>query len=199
MTITYYQRDVTTSDTWDAGSYTNVGHWELSTATAATGTISASWTGASGRDFFWTTVAGQPNVADWPNGAFNVQADIAAIGADQSVASGSFHRIIADGTSSTEETIDFIATAWTTTGLQTGSITKNFAAGLATDRFGLYLVCEHANSHKSQTLTFNVNTVDEYADGPWVVASDIFAGFLSQGIPPMTPRGWKAIGYDHGG
>src|SRR3990167_6011721 len=108
MTITYYQRDTVESDTWEIGPYPEAGHWELSTANAATGTVSASWTGAGGRDFYWTTVAGQPNVADWPNGTFNVQADVAAIGADITVGIGQVARISADGVSVLQESVDFI-------------------------------------------------------------------------------------------
>ena len=198
MTITYYQRDVTTSDTWDPGLGVVAGHWELSTTTAATGTVSASWTGSGVRTFYWTTVAGQPNVADWPNGVFNIQADVAAIGADIAVIVGQVFRVNSAGTSRLEASGDIIATSWTTTGLHAESVTFNFAAGSAADRYGLDLEGQNTNTHKSETLTFNVNTVDEYADGPWVGASDIFAGFLSQGVPAMTPRGWKAIGYNIG-
>src|SRR3990167_10253911 len=97
MTITYYQRDVTTGETWLDASVTPAGAWELSTTTAATGTVSASWTGLVSRNFKWTTVATQPNSADWPNGTFNVQADIAAIGADIAVDEGTVLRVNAAG------------------------------------------------------------------------------------------------------
>ena len=135
--------------------------------------MSGSWTGNFNRGFYWTTVANQPNVADWPNGTFNVQADIAAIGADILVIIGRVFRISADGATALQTGADFITTSWSTTGLQTGADTRNFDAGLASNRFGLALIGNNANEHKSETLTFNVNTVDEYADGPWS-APDVY-------------------------
>ena len=194
MTITYYQRDVTTSDTWTSGdSAGTAGHWELSTTTAATGTVSASWTGASTRGFYWTTATGQPNTADWPNGTFNVQADIAAIGADILVTIGKVHRISADGTSILEVSSDFIATSWSTTGLHAEAITLNFIAGLASNRFGLKFTGDNSNSHKSETLTFNVNTVDEYADGPWTGVPPSGTGAVSLSAVTVSGSGKQTL------
>ena len=199
MTITYYQSNTADGTTW-AGLETTAGHWTLKTTTAASGTVTASWTGIASRSFQWLTEANNPNSADWPNGAFNTQVDINAIGADMAVTNLKFVRVTADGATASQAIASTTGEAfnWTTTGLHARGLTANFAAGLASDRFGIDVVANQTNTHKSQTLTFNVNTVDEYADGPWVVDVSYVGAFLSQEIPSATPPGWKAIGFNIG-
>ena len=193
MTITYYQRDTTDGHTWSIDTGFNAGHWQLSTTTAATGTVSYSWTGAQTAEFHWTTVTNQPNVADWPNGAFNVQSDIAAIGADILVNIGKVSRINTAGTGVLESSVDFIATAWSTTGLHAEAVTLDFTAGLANNRYGLSLVANNSNSHKSETLTFNVNTVDEYADGPWTGVPPSGTGAVSLSAVTVSGSGKQTL------
>jgi len=113
----------------------------------------------------FTTPSGEPNVADWPNGAYRGSLEIGAIHADVDFAI-QLHRINSGCT--TQQTLG-TSGEFATTGPHIFSVTIDPSAGAAGDRYQMRLICDSIAEHGAKkTFTITINDVDTFMDGPWV-------------------------------
>ncbi len=170
MAITYITRD--TARAADAYVYVQELALELATATVGTVTVTCA-KGGQTNAYAWATPSNEPNNADWPNGAYHLQVDVNAIGADLALDTTTrFRRLNAGLTSILNSSgLGFWDTT-TGTGLHLYTVSSwDSTPGSASDRFQTYLDVFNGNLHKNQDITLNLNTSSTYADGPWTAAT----------------------------
>lgn len=120
------------------------------------------------------TPANEPNDAAWTTGNYRAQLDITSAGADltyglldQGASEGHFARVNS-GLTADLETKQQVESAFNGTGLKlatTGSV--SWTAGAAGDRFEILISGARPASHGQQSIDYQVNTDDSFADGPW--------------------------------
>lgn len=192
-TITYFQRDTDRAVGWVIADHEDA--FETSTATAASESV--TFNNELGRHVWgFTTPTNEPNSADWPNGTYRFQYDVTAIGGVQTITATLFVRLNSAADSILESQQD--DTDITGTGLHLRSVTLDWAAGAAGDRFGVRVVVDHV-SHMQQTVTLELNTSDSFADGPWTAGALSGSGALTlgpiaiAGTGTMQPSGSGAL------
>lgn len=176
-TITYFLRD--TDQASNTHVVTNSGNENEMNDTAGASETEISSNFSAGQEkleFLWSTLADNPNDADWPNGLYECQTDCSAIGADMSYGQlnlgGSIGHFARPNAALTSEFQVGTQTqgAFTTATLNLGSLTVDPAAGLASDRFECLLSGQRAaGCHGNQTFTMRY-TSDAFARGPWTAA-----------------------------
>lgn len=170
-TKTYYQQDAAGDTGWLSLSPTNPNAF----GTTADSSPSESATSNASAIFAYSfiTPADEPNSSDWPSGVYHIQLDCTAasggltygISATTDAGSGAFARVNAAGTTTSERLGTDGNTEFSGTGLKLHtSATLDFAAGLATDRFGSGVAVLGDSHGDAITLRFSS---DAYADGPW--------------------------------
>jgi hypothetical protein len=123
-----------------------------------------------------TTVANQPNFAQWPTGIYRCQIDVDTAGAGLTygyttagASVGHFGRINAAGTSDleTHQQVEALASGTGIKLFTTGSV--SWSAGAAGDRFEVLLACARDGvGHGNESMNILQGDVDSFADGPWV-------------------------------
>lgn len=170
-TKTYFQRSTDLLSGVHAAT-----HEDELAATAGAETESITLTGGqSVLGWVFTTLSGEPNVADWPSGNYRCQLDVSTAGADitfglttAGTQAGHF-ALVNSGLTADQESFDQGQPLFSGTGLKLATRTIDPAAGVAGDRFECLVAATRAASHGSQTLTL-VFDADSFADGPWVEA-----------------------------
>lgn len=177
MTKTYFQRDTDLA----TGIHVDT-HEDRLDAAAGTGqTESISLAGGDIGHLVFTTPAGEPNSADWPNGTYRAQLDCTVAGADigYGLLVGSFPNGTRDGhwarvdsglTAHQGTVWRQSEVAFTGTGLKLATQTQDPAAGADADRLEVRVGAGRAASLNSQTLTLRYSS-DAFVDGPWVAAA----------------------------
>lgn len=135
----------------------------------------------------WTTLAGSPNEANWPNGAYRCQIDVnTAMLVDgygfltRGGSVGHFARVNA-GLTADEETWTQTEVAFTGTGIKLATRTLDPSAGAAGDRFECLLAADNSDSMMDGDLNVRVDDSDSFADGPWT------GGAAPVSFPPSIP------------
>lgn len=138
--------------------------------------LSSVFTGGQSKTAFaFTTLAGDPNVADWPAASagdpWKFSINIVAAGADITYATGGTHQFWRPNSACTlQEQWGSSESPFTGTGVKVGTNTvKDPAAGAAGDRFMIQILANRAASHGSQTLTLRTDA-SSFAQGPWSVS-----------------------------
>lgn len=187
-TITYFLRD-----TDQASGVHVVTHENEMNNTVGGGETENSATFSAGTDnleFLWSTLSGNPNDADWPNGAYECQTNCSAIGQDMSYglltlggAAGHFANVDSGLTSDNESWVQDEG-AFTTATLNLASNTIDPASGASGDRFECLIAgARAAGCHGNQTFTITYDS-DSFARGPWTAPSasdEEWAGTQGQG------------------
>ena len=130
--------------------------------------------------FIFTTLAGDPNVANWPNGLWRCDMNIVAAGVDITYgllfdgATGGFKRV--GVACSTLDSWSQDEAAFSGTGVKSATKTYDTAAGLSSNRFQVRVHGIRAASMGNQTLTLRTNA-SSFAQGPWAVAAASFMMF----------------------
>ena len=177
-TRTYFARDNVLSRSWVNAN--NELTFELGTA-AAGDITSINLSGGSGTNVaLWTTPANEPNSDAWPTGNYRQQLDCTSVGAAITYGlldvlsitpDGGFYRVNAAGTSALEGPKVQSIGAFSGPGLklaETGSV--SWSSGSATDVFATVVCAARPANHGNQSITFEVNETDDFADGPWPAA-----------------------------
>ncbi|MEE9611352.1 MAG: hypothetical protein V3W19_08870 [Desulfatiglandales bacterium] len=172
-TITYFLRDT------DQASGVHVATSGLenemnSTAGASETEASANYApGVNRLEFLWTTLASNPNDADWPNGLYECQTDCSAIGLDMSYglltlgASDGHFANVDSGLTTDNETWTQDEGAFTAATLNMASNTIDPASGAASDRFEVLVAgARAAGCHGNQTFIMRYSS-DAFGRGPW--------------------------------
>jgi hypothetical protein len=185
-TRTYYHSDTAlASNVHSGGATPDFEHALLTTtgtpATAAT-TVSASGTEIA----VATSPVNEPGSASWSGTGFTVrhQLDIPSAGVDltyglltQGGAAGHFARVAAGVPPSTElESHEQQEAAFSGGGLHLATFVGDWAAGAATDRFELLIAGVRVVGHGSQSFAFQLNELDDFADGDWPGAAQSAQG-----------------------
>lgn len=178
-TRTYYHNNVTLAT---AIHNVNGGTDERTLGTTVAGASSVTSQNLRGGDtllvFAATTVAGEPDHAQWPTGNYRCQIDVTSVGLDITyglltlgTAAGHFARVNT-GLTSDLETKQQVESAFAGTGLKlatTGSV--SWSSGAATDRFEILIAAQRAANHGNQSITLQLGETDDFADGPWAAAA----------------------------
>lgn len=169
-TITYFQRDTNRA----TGVHAAANEDALELTTASLGSENAT-VPMGGSLFAWTftTPSNEPNSADWPNGAYRIQLDVATSSPPFDYGfltldglAGHMARVNS-GLTSDLETWTQDESAFSGTGLRLATNTINPSSGAASDRFeGLLVWFDTCGC--GGTVTLDLNISDSFADGPWV-------------------------------
>ena len=113
----------------------------------------------------WTTPAGAPNDANWAAYTYTFVVDATTSGSTLTLTAAP-SKVVAAGTSDVEGTVSAASTVGT--GLKTLTSTFDFAAGLATDRFGVQLLAANSSSMSAATIGLTARADGStYFEGPW--------------------------------
>jgi len=177
-TITYFQR------TTDLATGIHVADFELElNTTGGVAGVNKTCSVAAGPStdecHVFTTLASNPNDADWPSGNYRCQ-----INANQVMNMASFGFLtinavaghmarVNSGLTSDLETFEQIEPAFTGTGLKLATTgTVDPIAGAASDRFEGIVIGEGSSSSMAGSLRLQVENSDGFCDGPWAAAAD---------------------------
>ena len=168
-TITYFQRD--TDRAVDYITVTHADALELTTGTSAT---ESRTTNALTIDCWaFTSPSNEPNIADWPNGAYRIQLDCTAASVGLVYGVLQFSRVTADLVTALENWAplngDGDVNDFSGTGLKLATRTFDPAAGAAGERFGVVIQAD--GDSVGDAITLQMNTSDSFADGPWPEAA----------------------------
>ncbi len=177
-TITYFQRD--TDRASGVHATVDITHEnELNSSAGASETeVSSNYTvGTDKLEFLFTTASGQPNDADWPNGAYECQLDITNFDTNITCglltlggSAGHFANVDS-GLTTDNETWTQTQAAFGTAGLNLASRTLDPASGAAGDRFECLIAgARSAGCHGNRTFTLRYSS-DAFARGPWTPAA----------------------------
>jgi hypothetical protein len=172
-TITYYQRSNASAVGYIVSNQEKTA--EKTTAASSTQAVTIG-NNDSVECFTFTTASGEPNVADWPSGAWHCQLNVSAFGGTNYGLGGSvfngFNRIASDTNSSLESVSPDTGGRNTLSGTGLKLCTVNSwdpTSGSTGDRLSIN-VTGSGNSH-GQSITLTLNTSDCYIDGPWTTGT----------------------------
>ena len=145
---------------------------EASTGTAVVSTVATDVPAAGSLAFAFTTLASNPNNADWPNGTYRCVMDVTtATHADITYGlltlegfAGHFSRVNSGLTADSETTIQAEA-AFSGSGIKTATVSWDPAAGLAGDRYEGLIAAGNANA-KNQEFELEVNDGGGFLEFP---------------------------------
>ena len=112
--------------------------------------------------FSWTTLAAEPNTADWPSGNYVGSMNVSVCDAS---ATYKISLIRINSACTLQATLG-TSLALSGTGTKSYTYTNDPAAGNATDRYQMRVLGSNSSMSATQTLTITINGVS-YASGPW--------------------------------
>lgn len=173
-TITYFLHDTTLANDIHVAEFENeMEETDVAVFVKQKATVAGS---SDALTHVWTTVAGSPNDANWPNGAYRCQFDVSSVMRvtsygflPQGGSSGHMARVNS-GVDTDEQTWTQDESAFSGTGIKQASHTIDPGAGAAGDRFECLLACLN-NDTMEGTLEVQSDDSDSFADGPWTAAA----------------------------